>query len=198
MTEVNVFDARNELTTKMGNIKLRTKSSVTEANCTSLLEEFHTSCPADSCTDPNSESFQLSVDQVCAAVNTRTKIKVETLGEFYDFRRWTVNVGNVNEKTPLNELRPVRCCRDDETDEEDLWYKSVIPTNPYQCPYAMGDKWTGDRDIRTLDDVNVTIYETESTDFGYDEVSVETIISHSIFDPNSCFTSNNSCSVMIV
>ena len=195
MTDINVFDASNELATKMRNIKLRTKSSVTEANCTSLLEEFHTSCSADSCTDPNSESFQLSVDQVCAAVNTRTKIKVETLGEFYDFRRWTVNVGNDNEKTPLNELRPVRCCRDDETDD-DLWYKSEISTNPYQCPYAMGDKWTGDSDIRTTD---VTIYETESTDIGYNKVSVETIISCFIFDPNTCFiTSNNSCSVIIV
>ena len=48
--------------------------------------------------------------------------------------------------TPLNERRPVRCCRDDEpTDEEDIWYKSPIAISASRednCPYAWEQKWT--------------------------------------------------------
>ena len=193
MTDIKVFDARDQLAEKMERIQslaAAAADNMSKDTCKNLLQELHTSCQADSCTDPNPESFQLSVDQVCDAVDTRTKIKVETLGELFDFQRWTVDVGKPPEETPLDKLRAVRCCKDDkpDSDEEDIWYKSPLSPNNDVCPYALQDKWTGDRDIS----IGVLYYQTSSENIGYDDVSRENCLFY-IFDPNTCFTPNNTC-----
>ena len=134
MTDIEMFDVRNQMGAKMDRIKSlanQADANMSKDKCTELLSELHTACGEESCTDPNMDSFQLSVDRVCAAVNTQTKLKVETIGNFYDFQRLTVrrdNVGNNRAtNTPLNERRPVRCCRDDEPiGDEELWYKSPV------------------------------------------------------------------------
>ena len=195
MTDINVFDARNELAKKMKRIQSLAADSMSEDICIDLLEELHTSCQADSCNDPNSESFQLSVDQVCDAVDTRTKIKVETLGEFYDFQRWTVDVGNTQEKTPLDKLRAVRCCKDDEPDgDEDIWYKSPLSSSDYDCPYALQDKWTGDRDTRNVE--GITYYTTLSEDIGYDPRVSDRLLFVCLIPTRTLLTSVFFCSIV--
>ena len=68
---------------------------VTQDNCFAVLYELHTACNPNqdedqTCTEPNTRTFQLSTDQVCDAVNTQTKLKVQPIGEFYDFVNWAV------------------------------------------------------------------------------------------------------------
>jgi len=147
MSEIDVFGLRNQLPEKMQSIEdkadeaerdmsawsmgaLFGKENVVDS-CIALLSELHTACGVESCTEPNMDSFQLSVNQVGSSVNTTTKLKVEVIGEFYDFQQSTVRRDNFgNNKvmnTPLNERRPVRCCRDDEpTNNEDIWFKSPV------------------------------------------------------------------------
>ena len=150
-----MFGLRNQFPEKMQSIKDKAdkaNQTMTETSCKALLSELHTACGEDTCTEPNMDSFQLSVNQVGSSVNTHTKLKVAVIGEFYDFQRLTVGrddtgIKNVTD-TPLNERRPVRCCRDDEpTNNEDIWYKSPIAVSASRddnCPFAWEQKWTSD------------------------------------------------------
>ena len=70
----------------------------TPNNCFAVLYELHTACnpnqdETETCTEPNTRTFQLSTDQVCDSVNTQTKLKVQPMGEFYDFQNWAVPQG---------------------------------------------------------------------------------------------------------
>ena len=38
----------------------------------------------DTCTNPNIQSFAVTIDQVCAAVNTPKKLLFETIGDEFD------------------------------------------------------------------------------------------------------------------
>jgi len=154
MSEIDMFGLRNQFPEKMQSINDRADEAdqnMSETSCIALLSELHTACGEDTCTEPNMDSFQLSVDQVGSYVDTHTKLKVAAIGEFYDFQRLTVRrVVRLPTftNTPLNERRPVRCCRDDEpTGDEEIWYKSPIAISASldnDCPYAWEQKWTGD------------------------------------------------------
>ena len=148
-----MFGLRNQFPEKMQSINDRADEAerdMTETSCISLLSELYTACGEDVCEEPNMDSFQLSVNQVGSSVNTHTKLKVAAIGEFYDFQRLTVMRDDTKQvtNTPLNERRPVRCCRDDEPiNEEDIWYKSPIAVSASLadvCPYAWEQKWTSD------------------------------------------------------
>ena len=92
--DINVFDARN-LADKLGRIRsIANADEMSPNSCNALLSELHTACEAESCSDPNERSHQLSVDQVCRAVNTRTKLDLDVLGRFFEFRNWAVAGGN--------------------------------------------------------------------------------------------------------
>ena len=171
MTDIEMFDVRNQMGAKMDRIK--SLASQADANmsqesdkCTELLSELHTACGEESCADPNMDSFQLSVDRVCAAVNTQTKLKVETIGNFYDFQRFTVQVwDDLVDETPLSELRPVRCCRDDDpVGEEELWYKPRFRNTSCKNTYALAQRWTGEESPERLYSVapkGYTRYQTQ-------------------------------------
>jgi len=64
----------------------RGSQTITEAHYLKLLNEFVTVCDpvSDSCPDKNKQTFQLTVDQVCAARNTTTKLKFKVLKEKFD------------------------------------------------------------------------------------------------------------------
>ena len=76
---------------KMKSIKqLANDAQMTEDTCNNLLGEFHSACVKDSCSDPNEHLSQLSVDDVCAAVDTKSKLKIEPMGKYFDFRNYAV------------------------------------------------------------------------------------------------------------
>ena len=99
MEYINVFDARIGLGDKIKRIQELANEPMTKETCHHLLEELHTACNADSCVNPNEHSLQLSVDDTCSAVNTRTKLKVKVMGEYYDFRNWIVSGGGIWKNT---------------------------------------------------------------------------------------------------
>ena len=150
MTEIHVFNARNKLPERMANIKALAKEPISEETCSSLLSQLLTSCHKDSCTSANTDMYQQSVNQVCSFVDTQIKVKTKTVGQFFDFQRYTVQLGTPHSskfETPLDEKRAVACCKDDvPVDEEETWYKSPISRHD-TCPYALRQRWTGDAPI---------------------------------------------------
>ena len=83
MNDIDVFNARNELNQKMADIKelaqLTDEGEDYEENCNKLLSELVTACGEGSCSNPNEYSFQLSVDEVCQAVDTPIKFGIEPM-----------------------------------------------------------------------------------------------------------------------
>ena len=83
MNDIDVFNARNELNQKMADIKelaqLTDEGEDYEENCNKLLSELVTACGEGSCSNPNEYSFQLSVNEVCQAVDTPIKFGIEAM-----------------------------------------------------------------------------------------------------------------------
>lgn len=209
MSNIDMFDVRNQLPEKMQSIKDKADEAdqnMSETSCIALLSELHTACGEESCTDPNMDSFQLSVDQVGSSVNTHTKLKVEAIGEFYDFQRYTVQVqGSLVDQTPLSELRPVRCCRDDEpTDGKDIWYKSPIAISNSlagSCPFAWEQKWTSDVAVPALPVLptfRMTSLDIESANRGTTDYSPLNGTWTLVGDPNSGRISNTKDNFLFV
>jgi len=150
MTEIHVFNARNKLPERMAYIKALAKEPISEETCSSLLSQLLTSCHKDSCTSANTDMYQQSVNQVCSFVDTQIKVKTKTVGQFFDFQRYTVQLGTPHSskfETPLDEKRAVACCKDDvPVGEEETWYKSPISQHD-TCPYALRQRWTGEAPI---------------------------------------------------
>lgn len=70
-------------------------SSNDEAKCNEVLSYFHTSCDPneESCSKANQQAFQVTIDQVCEAVDTPIKLKFKVIGEstfcgFLEFIYW--------------------------------------------------------------------------------------------------------------
>jgi len=68
-----------------------------ENECREVLEEAHSTCsPSDSCTGQNTDSIQLSVDEVCESVDTDIKLLFESIQDEFDLVfTWKVRVGIV-------------------------------------------------------------------------------------------------------
>ena len=151
--DVDLYDARLQLPGKFAYIQQRAeqiKNSTTQdiGMCTDLLAQLHTACDKSSCRDGNSQSFQLSVNQVCEAVNTRTVLNVKTAGEFFDFQVYTVNtVKEEVEKTPITERRAVSCCRRANDENYEQWHTSPISQDS-SCETLLLP-WTGDDSAHT-------------------------------------------------
>lgn len=83
MYDIDVFEARNNLNEKMAEIErlaqLPDEGRDYEDECNALLSELVTACGDESCSNPNEYSFQLSVDDVCQAVDTPIKFGIEAM-----------------------------------------------------------------------------------------------------------------------
>jgi hypothetical protein len=84
---MNLFDAEEGVKDKLKRIQGVARNGVTIDNCKAVLSDLFTACDGASsgiCTNPNIESFAVSTNQVCAVVNTATKLKFETVGDEFD------------------------------------------------------------------------------------------------------------------
>ena len=113
---------------------LAKEDQVNTDNCYAVLEEFYSACRPDeeTCSEPNTKSFQLSTEKVCNAVDSRTKLDVTATGDLFDFKNYAVPqpfTGTSESKYLRIELAVV-CCKDDIGDVDyDKWYQ-----NKASCP----------------------------------------------------------------
>ena len=86
--QLNLYNADEGLSTKLAGIKAKAVySNIGDSTkCTEVLQELFSACnPNDStCTNPNLQSFAVSTEQVCAAVNTPKKLLFEAIGDEFD------------------------------------------------------------------------------------------------------------------
>lgn len=78
IADVNLYDADFNITQRIKSIRTHASSR----DCSLLLPELHTACdPSNdsSCSDPNDRSFQLSIEDVCDAVNNPTKLLLTSI-----------------------------------------------------------------------------------------------------------------------
>ena len=72
--------------------RIKALAEVTSGNtasldqCKSVLSELYTACDPskETCSDPNIQTFQVSIDHVCGAVKSTKKLSVETIGDEFD------------------------------------------------------------------------------------------------------------------
>ena len=55
-----------------------------ESTCKAVLDEFHVPCTKTSCTSRNDQSYQLTIDQVCAAIDSPIKLLTSAVAEHVD------------------------------------------------------------------------------------------------------------------
>jgi hypothetical protein len=88
VSDLALFDADGGLSSKLQDLrnKVASSSSDNPDDCNAILSQFHTACDPsqESCSQSNQQSFQVTVDQVCAAVNSPTKLKFEAIGDEFD------------------------------------------------------------------------------------------------------------------
>jgi uncharacterized protein YukE len=88
VSDLDLFDADGGLRSKLQDLrnKVASSSSDNPDQCNAVLSQFHTACDPlqESCSQANQQSFQVTVDQVCAAVNTPTKLKFDAIGDEFD------------------------------------------------------------------------------------------------------------------
>ena len=72
--------------------RIKALAEVTSGNtasldqCKSVLSKLYTACDPskETCSDPNIQTFQVSIDHVCGAVKSTKKLSVETIGDEFD------------------------------------------------------------------------------------------------------------------
>ena len=55
-----------------------------KSTCKAVLDEFHVPCTKTSCTSRNDQSYQLTIDQVCAAIDSPIKLLTSAVAEHVD------------------------------------------------------------------------------------------------------------------
>ena len=85
-SNLNLYQFDVGIKQKLADVKALAIPSRNPTQCTAVLEQFYSACDPtkDSCSNANQQTFQVTVDQVCDAVNTRTKLKFEAIGDEYD------------------------------------------------------------------------------------------------------------------
>lgn len=80
-----------------------------QAKCNEVLNGIFTACDPNSgetCSNPNTQSYQMNVAQVCDAVNTRTKLLFEAVGNVYDgFKEKSSTRGEHFERADIDHFR---------------------------------------------------------------------------------------------
>ena len=88
VADLNLYNADQGVSTKLANLKAKTidSSSASQATCDEVLQDLFSACNPDddTCTNPNQQSFAVTTDQVCAAVNTPKKLLFEVIGDEFD------------------------------------------------------------------------------------------------------------------
>ena len=86
--KLNLYDADGGLGKKLADLKANATKSKTsdEKICIKVMEELFSACNPDvsTCSNPNGQSFAVSTDQVCDAVNTLPKLLFEAIGDEFD------------------------------------------------------------------------------------------------------------------
>ena len=86
--DLNLYEADKGIKAKLKKLKeLATENNAGNIEtCAKVLNSFSSACNPDvtACTKPNSQSFAVSTEQVCAAVNTHTKLLFEVIGDEFD------------------------------------------------------------------------------------------------------------------
>ena len=86
--QLNLYNADEGVSAKLADIKAKAvDNSIGDLTiCTEVLQELFSACnPNDStCTNPNLQSFAVSTEQVCNAVNTPIKLLFEAIGDKFD------------------------------------------------------------------------------------------------------------------
>ncbi len=81
---LHLFDADEGVKDKLLRIKAAATDPTDMNQCKAVLSELFTACDDVTCKDPNTETFQVSSERVCAAVKTPTKLLFEVIGEEFD------------------------------------------------------------------------------------------------------------------
>ena len=86
--QIDLFNFDDDLGTTLKNVKDKIKGSGSDTPglCNEVLSFFHSACDPkeDSCSKANQQSFQVTIDEVCKAVNTKTKLKFKSMAEEFD------------------------------------------------------------------------------------------------------------------
>ena len=86
--QLNLYNAYQGVSAKLVDIKAKAVDNNIGnlTKCTEVLEALFSACnPKEStCTNPNLQSFALSTEQVCNAVNTPIKLLFEAIGDKFD------------------------------------------------------------------------------------------------------------------
>jgi len=139
LSNINLFDAVDDgLSSHIKDIQdLAKEDQVNTDNCYAVLEKFRSACnpEVDFCDGPNHQTFQLSTEQVCGAVDSRTKLDVTATANLFDFQNYAVPqpFTGTSEVKHLRNESAVVCCKDDigDDDDDDKWYQ-----NKEYCPFT--------------------------------------------------------------
>ena len=86
--KMNLYNADGGLGKKLADLKANAIESNTskEGICIKVMEELFSACNPDvsTCSNPNGQSFAVSTEQVCAAVNIPMKLLFEVIGDEFD------------------------------------------------------------------------------------------------------------------
>ena len=103
-----------------------------QEQCTRVLEELHSSCsPTEvSCSDTNDQAYQLSVDEVCDAVDTNVKLNLGTIFDVFSTKPNCLKI--TTSTTPCLEVDPsdgyrIKSATCDATNA----YQQFYHTHPY-------------------------------------------------------------------
>ena len=85
---LNLYNAEEGVSTKLSRIQgdANDVNADDTSKCKGVLNNLFSACNPDdaTCTEPNHQSFALSTEQVCDAVNTRKKLLFEAIGDEFD------------------------------------------------------------------------------------------------------------------
>jgi hypothetical protein len=83
---LSLFDAEEGVKDKLTRIKAAAQNSGDLGQCKAVLSQLFSACDPSktTCSDPNVESYEVSVDHVCDSVQSSKKLLVETIGDEFD------------------------------------------------------------------------------------------------------------------
>jgi hypothetical protein len=85
--DLKLFDLEQDMRTRLQEVKnLIDAHNKPDNQCEAVLRYFHSSCDPSktSCSNANQQSFQVTIGQVCDAVNSKTKLKFASMGDEFD------------------------------------------------------------------------------------------------------------------
>ncbi len=88
VAQLNLYKADAGVSFKLSKLKEKAtaSNSAIKQKCNEVLQDLFSACNPDhsSCASPNEQSFAVTTEQVCAAVNTRKKLLFEAIGDEFD------------------------------------------------------------------------------------------------------------------